>query len=346
MSVSFGTLWTQHFPPAGPLTEANLPNQAGKVFIVTGGSNGLGYELSRQLYGAGGKVYILTRSKGRTDSAIAKIKAQYEAEDAGKQRGSLEFIPMDLMDFETVKAAAQHFLNREGPNGRLDILFNNAGTGARKDAPVGKQGHEYHFTTNVLGSYLLTRLLSPILSSTAKQAPPGSVRVTWPGSLLVENGSPKDGVRKEFLDNTGSPKDLNIGQDELYSSTKAACYFLASEFARRQPNSGGVLHIAGNPGNYVTGMWDHVPNWLYFLVWPLLRNASPHGADTWLWMGFSDEVTLEDAAAGRYAMCDGRWHPGQRGDLVAALRGREEGGTGRASEVYDWCEDKVAEFLE
>lgn len=122
MSVSFATIWTQHFPPAGPLTEANLPNQAGKVFVVTGGSNGLGYELSRQLYGAGGKVYIFTRSKERTESAISKIKAHYEAKDAGKQRGSLEFIHMDLTDFETVKAAAQEFLSREGPNGRLDIL--------------------------------------------------------------------------------------------------------------------------------------------------------------------------------------------------------------------------------
>lgn len=122
MSVSFGTIWTQHFPPAGPLTEANLPNQTGKVFIVTGGSNGIGYELSRQLYGAGGKVYILTRSKERTESAISKIKAHYEAEDAGKQRGSLDFIRMDFMDFDTVKTAAQDFLSREGPNGRLDIL--------------------------------------------------------------------------------------------------------------------------------------------------------------------------------------------------------------------------------
>lgn len=125
MSVSFGTIWTQHFPPAGPLTEANLPNQAGKVFIVTGGSNGIGFELSRQLYGAGGKVYVLTRSKERTESAISKIKAHYEAEDTGKQRGSLDFIHMDLMDFETVKTAAQEFLNREGPNGRLDILSVN-----------------------------------------------------------------------------------------------------------------------------------------------------------------------------------------------------------------------------
>lgn len=123
MSVPLSTIWAQYFPPKGPLTEENLPSQAGKVFIVTGGSNGLGYELSRQLYGAGGKVYILTRSKERTETAIAKIKAHYgEEKDSGKKRGSLEFVQMDLMDFTSVKAAAQEFLTREGPNGRLDVL--------------------------------------------------------------------------------------------------------------------------------------------------------------------------------------------------------------------------------
>lgn len=81
---------------------------------MTGGSNGLGHDLSRQLYGAGGKVYILTRSKERTEKAILKIKANYEAEDPEKQRGSLYFIAMDLLDFESVRAAAQDFFVREG----------------------------------------------------------------------------------------------------------------------------------------------------------------------------------------------------------------------------------------
>lgn len=105
------------------MTEDNLPSQAGKVFVVTGGANGLGYELSRQLYGAGGKVYILTRSKERAESAISKIRSHYEAQDAKTQRGSLEFIPMDLMNFESVKVAARDFLALEGSNGRLDVLL-------------------------------------------------------------------------------------------------------------------------------------------------------------------------------------------------------------------------------
>lgn len=115
------TLWTQFFPPPGPINQSNLKSQAGKVFVVTGGSHGLGYELSKALYGAGGKVYMLTRSKERGEEAISKIKALYE-KHVTKEHGSLGFIHMDLMDFESVKKAAQEVIDREGPDGRLDVL--------------------------------------------------------------------------------------------------------------------------------------------------------------------------------------------------------------------------------
>lgn len=111
------------FPPAGPINESNLGSQAGKVFVVTGGSHGLGYELSKILYGAGGKVYILTRSKERGEEAITRIKSSYAGKDATKKPGSLIFVHMDLMDFESIRNAAREFLKLEGPDGRLDVLL-------------------------------------------------------------------------------------------------------------------------------------------------------------------------------------------------------------------------------
>ncbi|RYP58008.1 hypothetical protein DL769_009157 [Monosporascus sp. CRB-8-3] len=350
--MSFSAVWTQFFPPrvGAPLTPANLPNQEGKVFIVTGGSSGLGYELSRILYGAGAKVYILTRSKEHAANAITRIQAYYDGnshdhagidgerdrQDTTTTRGSLEFIPMDLTDFTTIKAAVQQFLEREG---RLNVLFNNAGTGARNNAPQTRQGHEYHFSINSLGPYLLTRLLMPILSKTASRSPTDTVRVIWPASILVEMMSPKTGIRKEFLQDTRSVTDPN----ELYATSKTVNWFLASEFTRRQGTT-GVIHIAGNPGNYNTNIWRHTPRLLYYVLLPILRDPV-HGAETYLWMAFSESVTMDEAVAGRYAICDGRWHPGQREDLVLALRSTEEGGSGRAREYFDWCERKVEEFV-
>lgn len=109
-------------------------------------------------------------------------------------------------------------------------------------------------------AFLLTKLLTSILERTAKNSSPGSVRVTWPASALVKTGSPKHGVRKELLQDSEAHKKLKISETELYSSTKAASYFLASEFARcqQQPETAGVIHLAGNPGNYVTGVWKDV----------------------------------------------------------------------------------------
>lgn len=107
-------------------------------------------------------------------------------------------------------------------------------------------------------AFLLTQLLSPILHRTSKDAGPGAVRVTWPGSLMVDTSSPKEGVRKEILDDPEAPKKFKMNQNELYASTKAACYFLATEFSRREPEQGGVIHLAGNPGNYATNLWVHV----------------------------------------------------------------------------------------
>lgn len=112
------------FPPPGPINRANLQTQAGKVFVVTGGSHGLGFELSKILYAAGGKVYMLTRSKERAEQAISQIQATYD-KDSTKKPGSLIFIHMDLEDFASIQTAANEFLQREGPEGRLDVLSVN-----------------------------------------------------------------------------------------------------------------------------------------------------------------------------------------------------------------------------
>lgn len=62
-------------------------------------------------------------------------------------------------------------------------------------------------------------------------------------------------------------------------------------------------------------------------------------------MGFFESVMLDDTAVGRYAMCDGRWHPAQREDLIILLREMDEGGSRCAAEFYEWCETRVRDFI-
>jgi retinol dehydrogenase-12 len=105
--------------PTAELTEQNLPNQAGRVFIVTGGYAGLGYELSKILYQHDGTVYIAGRSQEKGNKAISSI-----CEAVPRSKGKLEFMHIDLGDLASIKPGVEKFLSKES---RLDVLTNNAG---------------------------------------------------------------------------------------------------------------------------------------------------------------------------------------------------------------------------
>lgn len=55
-------------------TEADVPDQSGKCFIVTGANAGVGFELSRVLAARGARVLLACREQGRAKEAIARIK--------------------------------------------------------------------------------------------------------------------------------------------------------------------------------------------------------------------------------------------------------------------------------
>ncbi|KAF2727655.1 NAD(P)-binding protein [Polyplosphaeria fusca] len=326
-------VYTQFWPPKATLTEQNIASQTGKVFIITGGSSGIGYELSRILYGAGGTVYMLTRTKSNAEDAIRSIEKSFASQEK-TTLGQLEFIMMDLEDLESVKTAAQEFTWKEK---RLDVLYNNAGVSCVVDKKT-KQELEYQCGVNSVGHVLLEKLLRPVMTETSKSSPKDSVRVVWAASVLVDLNAPIGGVAIEKLDTHST--DIT----ETYVTSKTGNWFIASEFSKREGHRTGVLDIAVNPGSYVTNVWRNTPWYLYYPFYWTLRYPI-HGAYTYLWCGLSDEVTMKDAVAGRYATCDGRWHPGQREDLLLALKSEDEGGTGQAKAFFDWCESKVAPFV-
>jgi retinol dehydrogenase 12 len=115
------SLYSAIFPPVPSFTDEDLPSLVGKVFIVTGAASGLGFELAKMLYVAGGTVYIAARSASRCKGAIDKIQAQISGP---KSEGKLKNMIIDLADLGAVKGAVEKFLRQET---RLDILVNNAG---------------------------------------------------------------------------------------------------------------------------------------------------------------------------------------------------------------------------
>ncbi|KAI5925711.1 short-chain dehydrogenase [Camillea tinctor] len=322
-----GAQWSQFFPPKPIFTEADVESQNGKVFLITGGSSGIGFELAKMLYGKHGRVYIAGRSEEKARQAIKEIQ---EAVPVG---GSLEFLQLDLDDLNSIKASVEAFKAKEST---LNVLWNNAGVSQPPIGSVSKQGFELQLATNCLGPFLFTQLLQPLLetASSGDTNVPGSVRVVWTASQMVELSAPPQGIIMSEVRNP--PKDTTRN----YVNSKTGNLFLASEYARRYASGHAITSVAYNPGAVSTNLFRHTP-WMKYLAWPLLHK--PYlAALTGLYAGLSKDITMENTAC--YVIPWGRIAGQLRKDLGDAMKLAEEGGSGRASEFWEFCREKTQDY--
>ncbi|QIX00885.1 hypothetical protein AMS68_006402 [Peltaster fructicola] len=290
-----------------------------QVSIVTGGYAGVGKELVKILYQAGSSVYIAGRSKAKYDTALEEIKKQHP-----NATGRIEFLELDLANLPSIRASADTFLAKEQ---RLDVLTNNAGVMA---PPVGSktaQDYELQIGTNVLGPWLFTHYLTPILKQTAASSPTGSVRVTWAASLATA-AAPRGGVT--FQDD-GTPKIFgNPGAD--YAQSKAANALLAKEFSTRFADS-GIVSNAWNPGNLKSELQRHQSGIEKWITAALIYDTKL-GAYTELFAGWAPEAGLPENA-GKYII---PW--GRLGTLRSDIAKGE-----KAAQLWDWCERESKKHL-
>ncbi|HEX5936568.1 MAG TPA: oxidoreductase [Actinomycetota bacterium] len=133
-------------------TTADIPDQAGKVAVVTGGNGGLGLEVVRELARKGAVVVIAARDAAKTAAARAAIAAEIP-------NASLDVQPLDLASIESVVEAAAGILARHPT---IDILVDNAGVMATPEQRT-RDGFEMQFGVNHLGHFALAALLLPAL---------------------------------------------------------------------------------------------------------------------------------------------------------------------------------------
>lgn len=321
-----GTTFSQLYPPAATLTASNLPSQEGKVFIVTGGASGVGLALTSILYGAGATVYIAGRSEVNARSAIKSIESS--THDGASSPGRLEFLFLDLQDLTTIKPAFEAFKSKES---KLDVLWNNAAVSLPPLGSKSAQGHELMMATNCLGPFLFTKLLLPLLESTGRASPPGSVRVVWTTSQVVELTPVKGGIIVDELANPSEDKAKN------YTITKLGNWYLSNELASRSKN---IVSVVQNPGNLKTNLLRHA-KWMKWASYPLLYD-SKQGAYSELWAGLSSDITAE--INGAYVIPWGRLHPSPNKAIIHDMNGVEEGGLGQGKAFWEWCEKETAGF--
>ncbi|PWY81590.1 short-chain dehydrogenase [Aspergillus sclerotioniger CBS 115572] len=321
-------IWPQIFPAKPTLTGATMFTQPGRVVIITGATSGLGRELAGLLYAAGATVYLGARNEAKAKQVIHDIISTTISTIPSP--GTLIYLPLDLADLRTIQPFVSAFLASAT---RLDLLFNNAGVACIPLSQPTAQGLEPHLGTNCAGPYLLTRLLTPILTTTAQDPStrPNSVRVIWSSSMVVDFLAPTGGVPPSELTTPNQDPNHN------YAVSKVGNWFLAARMAKTLGEK-GVISITQNPGNIYTPIYDLAPRLSVWLSKPIFYTPQ-EGVNTLLWAGFDEGITVEDG--GRYGIPFGRWHPGPRQDLLEAMR---EGGTGEAEALDRWCEEVTREF--
>lgn len=98
-------------------TAENIPDQKGRIAIVTGSNSGIGYEAAKALANKNAKVIIAVRNLTKGEIAKSKIIGQ-------NNTANVEVMKIDLSDLASVKSFAAEYKNKYN---KLDLLINNAG---------------------------------------------------------------------------------------------------------------------------------------------------------------------------------------------------------------------------
>lgn len=209
-----------------------MQDLAGKLFIVTGATSGIGKITAKELARRGARLVLANRSKAKTEPVIAEIFAE-----TGNKP---ELVEMDLGDLDSVRRAAEQILALNVP---IHGLVNNAGLGGQRG--LTKSGFELAFGTNHLGHYLLTRLLLDRIVET----PGARIVNVSSGSHYYAKGIDWSAVRTKTKSTTGLRE---------YEVSKLANVLFTKELAKHLEGT-GVTTYAVHPGRVATDAWRRIP---------------------------------------------------------------------------------------
>ena len=238
-------------------TTRDIPDQSGKLAVITGATGGLGLETALGLAGAGAEVVLSGRNPTKGRDAEALIRKQYK-------NANVRFEVADLASLASVTNFADRMISAGRP---IDILVNNAGVMALRERGTTADGFETQFGTNYLSHFALTGRLLPLLK-------PAKARVVQLSSIAHRPG-------KIRLD------DLNYSQGykpfPVYQQSKLAMLMFAIELDRRSAANGwGLTSVAAHPGIATTDLVANGPsvgaNVLVRTIIPIAERILGHSA--------------------------------------------------------------------
>jgi dehydrogenase/reductase SDR family member 12 len=245
---------------------SRLPREAltGRTIAVTGSSGGLGEATVAGLVGLGAAVEMVVRDRGRGEAARDRVLAAHPG-------AQVTVACCDLSDLDDVRRYAADARDRLIA---LHGLVHNAGVlpDARTETAAG---HELCLATHVLGPFLLTRELLPLLRAGSPPDRPGSpARVVFVSSGGMYTASLR----------TDDPefREGKFSGGAAYARTKRMQVVLAELLADDLAGAGVAVHSM-HPGWADTpGVAGSMPGFRR-ITGPLLRTVD-QGADTAVWL--------------------------------------------------------------
>jgi NAD(P)-dependent dehydrogenase (short-subunit alcohol dehydrogenase family) len=219
-------------------SEADVPDQSGRVVVVTGANTGIGYQTAAVLAYRGAHVVLAVRNLEKGNAALSRIAAARPGADVTLQG-------LDLSSLDSVRSAAAA-LRAAYP--RIDLLINNAGV-MWTPKRVTKDGFEMQFGTNHLGHFALT-------------------------GLVLDHLLPVRGSRVVTVSSLGHRLRASIHFDDLqwergydrvaaYGQSKLASLLFTYELQRRLAARSGAknatIAVAAHPGGTNTELSRNLP---------------------------------------------------------------------------------------
>ncbi len=255
-------------------TTADIPQQTGKLAIVTGANSGIGWHTALELARAGAEVILTARTEANGQQAITRLKAELPL-------AKVRYEILDLASLQSVRA----FAARISSESKLDLLINNAGVMAIPQRQLTEDGFERQFGTNFLGPFALTMLVMPALR-----------RSSAPRVTTVSSGAANMGLKRINFE------DLQWAESyspwKAYCQSKLADLLFTLELGKRSGAS--LISNAAHPGFALTnlqtsGRGKKQLNSLEKLVASFLSQDAAGGALPTL-----RAATAQDAVSGSY----------------------------------------------
>ncbi|MGO9924961.1 MAG: SDR family NAD(P)-dependent oxidoreductase [Mycobacterium sp.] len=233
-------------------TVTDIPDQTGRVAVITGANTGLGYETALALADHGAHVVLAVRNLDKGKDAAARITANNPHADVAVAE-------LDLTSLESIRAAADQLRT---DHDRIDLLINNAGVMYTPKSTT-KDGFELQFGTNHLGHFAFTGLLLDRLLPVA-------------GSRVVTVSSIGHRIRADihFDDLQWERSYSRVG---AYGQAKLANLLFTYELQRRLAPRGTTIAVAAHPGGSRTELTRNLPAFVAAVsavIEPLFQDAA------------------------------------------------------------------------